>query len=794
VVTQQVTVNGLLYIEDILESGTQGKLKVRLSGELILRRQIQGSGQDSAAEAPLKLSEKIYIERVAAQGVPNGIKISVVNPSLWSQMGQANLIFQRIWNAPDTAAFSAMLETSRLGKTVEALKLAAVECIGAGDLKMDTALERSQVLLRGSQRLNAAVLQTGNAFHDTSLAALKLIGSALQDKTFADDAARLLFPPPKAAPAELKIFAKHDWVLFHRRRELECGYAVTPEEVIQPRRYRVFHGALEQAEEIAKLKEALASNNGIAIAQFGLKPVTVVEFEAGIQSLRTSHTDVLADWQKRVLTDADIAFGAIASCGAALDEGETIATARLDSLADVLVPVTQLADDAELVTLTQVPDLLAGGEVDGAIVLATLEIATTCHQVYRLEITGADLEIFLERLGDSNFADLLKEFKAQVLSPNAVFRSGSNILFGEQAAAQIGQAWNSAGNGTVKQAISIVQIRAFSGQPDSKQLVTGQAARIADVSGSTISSDKVRIVETDITLPQCPIITILVTEPHIELICNEVNYMVLPGKISNELLASIKDMIEHPNQGYQAFFNEVKKRIYFLVSMDFIAGTADAPPQSVKEMIDAWNGLEFTTDTGKLSENMYAQLLLAISPKGANRIQQSAHLRQAQFVREKLSLSSEVNVDHVVNGSPTLPTACEAITLIFLINPISAVVTHMPGIMVKTSSNGESSVAGLASNITFNAEGGVVRDSTFEAALAELKTTGNKLNTIELVTTSDSMPDKEDTRALALLAALKEVGVAETAATIKVRIADSKEGEIIKSRGAGATEGFVFKW
>jgi hypothetical protein len=115
--------------------------------------------------------------------------------------------------------------------------------------------------------------------------------------------------------------------------------------------------------------------------------------------------------------------------------------------------------------------------------------------------------------------------------------------------------------------------------------------------------------------------------------------------------------------------------------------------------------------------------------------------------------------------------------------------------VVTETEEGEEDVTGLANRLRFDSTGTLVRDSTFEASIEEIKSMDRKLiSGIEYVTLDDPAEVVDETRAKLLLEVLKETGVAKTRATLNFRVADDKENEMIKRLGEDdVAGGFVLK-
>ena len=95
--------------------------------------------------------------------------------------------------------------------------------------------------------------------------------------------------------------------------------------------------------------------------------------------------------------------------------------------------------------------------------------------------------------------------------------------------------------------------------------------------------------------------------------------------------------------------------------------------------------------------------------------------------------------------------------------------------------------------MSFDESGNVVKDVAFDSAVAGLRSSGSKIKTMEWVTTEKPASGATDPKAEALLNALKEVGVAENDATVKLRVATNAEKSRLALLGGDANAGLVFK-
>jgi hypothetical protein len=155
--------------------------------------------------------------------------------------------------------------------------------------------------------------------------------------------------------------------------------------------------------------------------------------------------------------EAVIMLGAIASRDAAYDEGPALARLRLESLTDVLEPVTDLDEEGKLLDpLSRIPDVLPSADVDGVIVMATASVATVCHRVYRVALDSEDaFQKFSSIIGD-NFEVAIDRFDVQPLSKNVEFVDGKAEFFGSSKEELVSE-WDAAGDKNPWRALLVVR-------------------------------------------------------------------------------------------------------------------------------------------------------------------------------------------------------------------------------------------------------------------------------------------------------------------------------------------------
>ncbi len=258
---------------------------------------------------------------------------------------------------------------------------------------------------------NDAVLTLGNPLRAASETAIDVIATRESAPNFATTARSDLFGQRAPQKDSLSIRATLDWVLFHRRRDKQCGVAPT-EPVLQQRRYELHHFKAANEEQMRVARAAVLAANAATIRKLGFAPVGAVAFEGGRSSIATPTAELLQDWQAAG-PGSRMRFGAIGSQGAAQAEGDALAQARLAGLELTLAQGT-LDRALENQVLPVLPALgLAGW--DGAVFIITQDVQTICHDVVALADEAA-LARFAALAKKSGLAATLKELQLAMLA------------------------------------------------------------------------------------------------------------------------------------------------------------------------------------------------------------------------------------------------------------------------------------------------------------------------------------------------------------------------------------------
>lgn len=239
---------------------------------------------------------------------------------------------------------------------------------------------QSRIGFAAALQRNDKVLVLGHPLRTASETALDLLATREGSPDFASQAAADLFGQRPTAADALIIRAKRDWVLFHRRRNKQCGVGPS-QQPLEERRYQLHHLRVKTEAQLRSARAAVISANGPAITKLGFTPFGTAAFEGGRSQLATPTAALLADWDAAHPGNR-IRFGAIGSQGAAQAEGDALAKSRLATL-ELTLMRGQAAGNVENQVLPVLPALSLAGW-DGAVFLVTLDDQTICHDVYRV--------------------------------------------------------------------------------------------------------------------------------------------------------------------------------------------------------------------------------------------------------------------------------------------------------------------------------------------------------------------------------------------------------------------------
>jgi len=768
-VVLEITQSGTLTVEDVLSADTEPRRRCSINSNGMINAQSHFGAQTETKTFPFKLAEQLYISRENDGGARPTFKLDLPELSAFDAWDTDSLDidigfqFTRSWSSAEEAVLQGLVTYL---------------------LRYSTGNQTQQVtgslpLFSGGQRINPDVLKPDNLLHDTSLTALREIGNGLNDSQFADIHARQLFPPPKPVPKELLVYGRRDWVFFHRRRERSCGYDEVPPVAVKPLRYRLYYvNSLQTKDDFEILRGGLMENNGAIISRYGPISSSIVEYDAGLQSVRTSHVNLRNDWQALVNDpDAKIIMGAIGSQGDAYDEGFTMAQLRLESVSDVLAPVTPLDEDAELFTLPKLPDVLAEGSVDGVIVFASVKeaVETTCHQVYRVEMPRAEIDNF-DKMLRSDYHGTLAEYQAQLLSYNPLFIDKTAELASAEVEAALKTAWQAVGNSQPQYLFSVTQVDA-SGNEINEQPYLEQSQRIAvalDGSADNMSD----LVRVPVDIGDCPGVSILVTTPQVQLgLISVYAYKTesrVPAAHNQQIVGNIQEM------GYWEWLGSADTPE---ISMGIVGYDAD----------DVANNTNLTNIKNKaIAEGIFGgdspfQIFAnAFSPNGTSVAERERDKARAEQINNVFGAVNPL-LDFE-NSSANWSGEGTSSVLLVAIQPIVNIGTV---VMVSNSAGGVLDTTDGQINIPVDEAGVVTKTPEFESTVAGLVENNEVIKKVEIVGFTASDAKAERKRVEAILAEMVESGAASADAVIVERKASTAERNTIKSLGTNVKAGVL---
>lgn len=765
----EVTQSGTLTVEDILSTGSEPRRRCAINSNGMINTQNNIGGQNETKTFPFKLAEQLYISRENDGGARPTFKLDLPELSAFDAWDtdvidiDIGFQFARSWSSAEEAALQ--------GLVTYLLRYAT----GNQTHQMTGSLP----LFSGAQRINPDVLKPDNLLHDTSLTALREIGNGLNDSQFADIHARQLFPPPKPVPKELLVYGRRDWVFFHRRREKSCGYDEAPQVAVKPLRYRLYYvNSLQSIEDAKKLRRGLLKNDGTVISHYGSIASSIVEYDAGLYSVRTSHINLRNDWQALVNDpNAKIILGAIGSQGDAFDEGVAMAQMRLESASDVLAPVTPLDENSKLFTLPKVPDVLAEGNVDGVIILASVKesVETVCHQVYRVEMQQDEVSKFHEAL-QSGFNAALKDAQLKVLNYNPLFINKTAELASAEAVLAIKTAWQDVGNNQPQHLFVVTQTDAAGNViNDQPYLEQGQCIAVA-VGGSADIASQFVTVPADIS--DCPGVSILVTTPQVQdTLISVYAYKTasnLPAEINKQTMELIQEM------GYWEWLGspDVLEIPMAKVSYDESDIADSANLSDLKNTAIAEGIFE--------SDNFFPLFVNVISRNGSTAADRERNKIQATQINATFGAANPL--EEYENSSVNWSGAGTSSVVLVAVEPLQFFGTV---VMVANSAGEFLENTGSTVNVSVDEAGTVTKTSEFESVITELVENNQIIKNVEIIGLTAGDAEAERKKAEAILAEMIASGAATADTTILTRVASAAERSKIKSLGSGRKVGVL---
>ncbi len=667
-----------------------------------------------------------------------------------------DLWLERTWESAETSSYRSGMGiwgTSQMSKDVKRINLDLV----AGTFKVDPE-----------------VAKPAHPMHGASVTALQRIASILKQSDFAHDASISLFPPQQSQPEELRIHAREDWVLFHRRRDRVCEGDRPAAQPLPERIYRVHWIAAPSDRDLEIIKQALRTDDGPVLERYEHAIIQLAEFAPGVQALRTSPDDLRDPWKLKVPATAEIRYGAIASQGDAYEEGPELALARLDNLIGILGQESPFTGTTPPENLATYPSALAGGSVDGVIALVT--VLPICHEVYRADIPSQNFATFNKDL-HANWQEQIKDYRVRKLGSTS-FEDGTDTLVGDTAE-KLKELWSSTGGGTPYHVTTILEHGAEGLSDD--QPYEEQSKALFKATGSS-GDIKPETIPAEQGPKDCGAATWLFVDPTAEVEAETtVDVRAVLGyteESADTLGFNIsKEMEENGTEGLSSAEVVVLTQVRFDVAQ--VPRTEDLELLK-KVAIEA--GL-LSTDGAPLSSHHVGVQAVRAGKDESNRID------QARSIWNSLGLP-----EHEVNDLTTAASMPKGLNMVMVIVTQSQPATHiMTPIYVEAATTADDVVTNWKPAIHSNDAGGIAKNEAFDTTATRLKDEGILLDKVEIVSDDANAIPLNTKRGQALLTALREAGIADAETKMVVRKPTVKEQELMATGQTPREMGFVLR-
>lgn len=276
-------------------------------------------------------------------------------------------------------------------------------------------------------------LKPGRASRDLAEAAIESIGAELslpgRDPQFIGRAKALLLPDTGRDTS--RVVAVRDWVMFHRRRVIDCTTSlVAPPKGV--RHYRAYHATVASVEELEKFNKLLAlyarnagellGDDGIRastrrvletrgtvplvrtrvpVADLGFELVGLIDFTEGTRTMLTPVAGVRAAWSAQDRGTKLLWQGA---GDVGNSDGDELLRQRVDAYRGAVASLIDTTGVPPTEIMTDVPDEFAGVGTDGAIFTIGLKPAEPPQLVkashLAVRVTEAELKRVLEQAGN----------------------------------------------------------------------------------------------------------------------------------------------------------------------------------------------------------------------------------------------------------------------------------------------------------------------------------------------------------------------------------------------------------
>jgi hypothetical protein len=408
-----VRAEGLLAVEGLVVNGRAlaASIEVRVVADLVCRvpaeggTRMRGRLQGWAFRGSITLVDGVEQDGGGEDVEPLRVDYRV-DLELRPAAGGSTVLESTVYVGAGREVAAVTLTTSWHGAPVLAKSVASLDLLRTARERLRTATgeEREQLqdtirrmeagetrslfpVLGADARENPGVADASNPFHADAVRALKAIARVRDDAGFREASERLLFPPPPRQSGAARVRATRDWVLFHRRRRSSCDCCPGAAVTAPPRRYRVYHLALNDDPSPEEIREVLTGSRAPdqELQLLGITP----EFQGGAATLLTARGALLDAWRDAA-PGRSLYYGAIAGAGEGAGDPDALLDGRLERLASAVASVTPEFPGAVFDVLGRPPSWLSAGTTDGVVVLLTYtpEVTTECLRVFGLPDQG----------------------------------------------------------------------------------------------------------------------------------------------------------------------------------------------------------------------------------------------------------------------------------------------------------------------------------------------------------------------------------------------------------------------
>ncbi len=647
----------------------------------------------------------------------------------------ASTIFNEIASGQNIA-LSAIRERQNATEAQFRLVLSApVDLKSSADFeKVGRITQQSSQLdiAEAKQRASSEVFNPSHPLYEAAYKGLNLISDFARQPDLTDIRGNRLFRNATDLQQSNQLYAKNDWVFFHRRRDKVCSVGENPTQVID-RPYRVFTVEVESERVAKELLQEIAESNFDVFKKYPLQEVTDVNFLANSSSIKTSRQKILSDWNLKVNDNVKIHSGVIAN-HPEWSEPASLATARVGQLNQVVDDETQISEGADFLVLNNLPPVLSQlGQ--GGIIYITEPVSTTCHLVLRTPRTDSVDSVisgFRERLESAqSIEELLKVMEVQAVG-NIRFIGQGNDLFDQQEFLALQSEWKQLDNGPISAVIALSQAA------QTENTVQAQSNYLADKLGVSPSGFFEEKASTSLSFPDnCWGITFMVPG-----YVSQNSVMRFNGVVPASMLLSMEEALATRGSSE-------------LIDSNWVAGGTvrfNAESKVIDET-ELTRVTESITRDISLPENVEWRVI-SVHPQGTSATASNSLEKETTSIAEKVAES--LMVSRVTDARDELGEGVDGLTLMV---PVDTSKRHS---VLPVSISGSS---GPEVVFHFDEDDELIKDEHFDEQIKRLKVNGVTAAAAEMV--GKSKPRSNDKRLSEVFAVLKENEILSSGAAKK---------------------------